>query len=204
MHADKPHITRSRVMSAHAEGTRLASHDVDLSLYTAPNGRRGFGGALARWRDGERGMSEVAAAIFIMPFLFTLIMVSIEFGFNLRTRALVDNAVLEATRGVAMDGGNINQRTASLGLGRSWSQSYLLPRLDSICANGGTRRCNVISYSCNPPVALNPGDDVTCNAEVQYVPVIAGLRNPVASLGFSQMFNAPIRAKAFSRSGTAG
>src|SRR6185436_9713704 len=62
-----------------------------------------------RGRD-ERG-AEFAAALFVFPVLFILIIGCIEIGFYVQTRMRVENVLRDAARSVAADGGDWNHRT---------------------------------------------------------------------------------------------
>lgn len=165
-----------------------------------PRRTGGLGGALRRWRDGERGMQEIAATIFTLPLIFLLMVLLIEVGFNIRTRAQVDAVVQDAARGVSLDGGNYNPATQSLcltrGCGKTWS-GEMTRRLRLICDNGpAADRCRVITATCTPMIATYVGQPVVCNAEVDYFTTITAMRQPGPSLGFNRFFEQNIRSRA--------
>lgn len=164
--------------------------------------------ATRRWLAGERGASEITAAIFVLPFLIALLFVLIELGFNLRYRGAVDNIVQDTTRSVAADGGNLyppafsgpanynvggNPGTGWAGVGRA--------RLLDLCGDGDAtkwqRRCSDlrnVRMTCTPQKpGPEPGTPVECTATFPYKPVAGFMsNNPVFSLGFSGIWNSPI------------
>lgn len=165
---------------------------------------RGLWAAFSRWKQGERGFAEVAAAIITIPFMVSLIFVLIETGFNLRYRSFVDSLAQDTLRGVSMDGGTYSSINS---LGQSWD-SWATAKANLLCSKTGapigssSSRCTQApSVVCtpvgNPLVAL--GSEAKCTFTFYYKPVIGLMQNDVFSLGFSGMFKQPISITITSR-----
>ena len=154
-----------------------------------------------RWRRNEKGVSEAATAMFVLPLLALLIFSLIETGFNLRYRMMVDSQVQDAVRATALDGGNCNPRTS--GCTNASVQGHAakaLANLKVLC--NGTARCTQPpTMVCTPPVAANAGDPVSCTATFYYRPTTGLATNPATSLGFSLLFTKPITITMVSQSG---
>lgn len=159
--------------------------------------------ATRRWLAGERGASEITAAIFILPFLIALVFVLIEVGFNLRYRGAVDNITQDTVRSIAADGGVMYEKAYSGPSkyrldGTGWA-GVGEQRLLELCGDGDPdkwqRRCtDKPTMDCRPMMpSAEPGADVSCTATFPYKPVAGFMaNNPVFSLGFSGIWNNPI------------
>jgi Flp pilus assembly protein TadG len=173
-----------------------------------------------RNRD-ERG-AEFAAALFVFPVLFILIIGCVEIGFYVQARMRVENVLRDAARTVAIDGGNNNRRT-NPGYPRSVSSvatsalqngtrckvsrcdGALLPVVD--CndtlnrSTGNLDRGNVVQYS---------GSTVTCKIvgnhnKYPYKPLAATLMDGPLGLGIGGILaDFPASESARSETGTSG
>lgn len=151
------------------------------------------------WRAGERGASEVTAAIFILPLLIALVFVLIEVGFNIRYRGAVDNITQDTVRGIAHDGANYWAKSYTgpydyAAPGQGW-QAYAQARLVDLCKDGTssiTKRCHrAPTITCQPQnIQALPGFEAICTTTFYYKPV-AGfmLDNPVMNLGFGGIWS---------------
>ena len=174
----------------------MSHENVDLSLYTPPR-RFGLMAAMRRWQNGERGMQEIAATIFTLPLVFTLMTLIIEVGLYTSVKGQIDSVVQTTVRGVALDGGDYNDARASLcqtaNCNRFWS-TLMKRRVDTICGNG--TRCLVTAFKCSPTAVNTAGYPVSCYVTITYKPVISAMKNRAASLGFSDYFAKPYTSKA--------
>ena len=149
-----------------------------------------------RKRD-ERG-AEFAAALFVFPVLFILIIGCIEIGFYVQTRMRVENVLRDAARTVAADGGDNNPRTNRDGRSisdvatramRTGSRCRLsqcdgtLPVVN--CEN--VTRANGVTY--HEPIVKFSGETVTCklDGKYPYKPLAATLMEGPLGLGIGQM-----------------
>jgi len=157
---------------------------------------------LPTWRRGEAGISEAATAIFVLPLLALLIFMLIETGMNIRYRLLVDNIVQTAVRGVALDGGDCNPRVGCRSGSQRWS-SIATTQLRQLCNDSGRSRtpCGSVSVTCRPVTAPQVGTPVWCETTFDYRPITGMASNPVTSLGFSALLNAPIKVRVESAAG---
>ena len=64
------------------------------------------------WASAERGMSEVAGAIFVLPFMAFLIFALVETSVNMRYRILVENINQNTVQGISNDGALYWARTS--------------------------------------------------------------------------------------------
>lgn len=160
---------------------------------------RGLWAAFSRWKKGERGFAEVAAAIITIPFMVSLIFVLIETGFNLRYRSFVDSIAQDTVRGVSMDGGDY---TSINSLGQSWS-SWATAKAVKLCGptpgSSGSRCTSSPTVTCTPPALTTLGTEAKCTIIFPYRPVIGLMQNDVFSLGFSGMFKQSINITLTSR-----
>lgn len=167
-----------------------------------------------QWRREEKGVAEVAAAIFILPLLIALIFTLIEVSAYMRIRTMVDKATRDTTLMVAAEGANTAQRWSvlqSISGVNSWSQ-YGTEQLRLLCGNippqttyGGPLtgtpsaalgpRCTSAPQMTCSPTALQPAPGVTarCESTFYYRPLTSLSQSPVFSLGFNGMLNSPIR-----------
>lgn len=148
------------------------------------------------WLRQERGLAEATTAIFVLPLILAAMFVIIESGIYMQTRAVMDSITRDTARMAALDGGNYNPTTNTIGM--SWSTKGTLS-LKEACSKNVMRCSTVPVMSCIPVTyAMNVGDDVTCTATVSYSPVSSLSKNPVFSFGFSGLFTAPIESEAHS------
>lgn len=180
--------------------------------------REGF---FRRWRRGERGFGEFAAAIFVLPVLIALVFTLIELGWYLRYRAMVDEATRLTTMMVAQEGANTTQPWSALKYvdpSAKWSD-FGKEQLRMLCfnaipaqtASGGGATGAVpsgIGQRCSQPPTMtctpenlqeNPGEVVRCNSTFYYTPLTALGRSPIFSFGFSGLFARPIEIFVVSR-----
>lgn len=157
---------------------------------------RGLWAAFSRWKQGERGFAEVAAAIITIPFMVSLIFVLIETGFNLRYRSMVDSLAQDTIRGVSMDGGT---QSSINSLGQSWD-AWALAKAKLLCSKTGAlagssaSRCSQDPVvTCTPSgIPLQPvGSVAQCRFIFYYKPVIGLMKSDVFALGFNGMFEKP-------------
>lgn len=155
--------------------------------------------AISAWRKGERGASEIVAALFFLPLSLAMILVLLDAGFYMQTRSNVDVVLQDTVRSVAVDGGNNNPRTNRAGI--AWS-TRAEQTLRQMCTNG-TIRCDrsyPINVVCTPTVANSAGDTVRCSASIRYQAITftsdydpnASASGTDYSLGFSGLFSRPI------------
>lgn len=149
-----------------------------------------------RWLREERGLSEAATAIFVLPLIVAALFVIVETGFNIRTRAVMDHIVQDTTRMAALDGGNFNPTTNTIGM--TW-QAKGQQLLAKACADKSMRCATTPTMVCYPAgYALNVGEDVYCTATVKYK-VISGLStSTMFSFGFSGLYTSTITSTAHS------
>jgi Flp pilus assembly protein TadG len=143
----------------------------------------------------EKGLSEAATAIIVLPIILGALFVMLDVGFYMRTRSLLDTVVQDTVRGVALDGGVNNPRTNSLGPGVSW-QTKGQASLNRACTSGSLR-CDPsmpIRLTCAPTVAQRVGDTVWCQATVSYR-VISPLSEGPLGLGLQNLYSAPITVR---------
>jgi prepilin-type N-terminal cleavage/methylation domain-containing protein len=165
------------------------------------------------WGNKEAGMSEIAAALFVVPFIAFLIFALIEAGFNMRMRTIVDNATSDTVRSIAQDGGLYWARTSPLGVvtpDRTW-ETIGQEDLAKICETSGrcdpntppTMTCTVDdSVSIDGyavQVARTAGATVSCVATLTYNPVSPLSSNEVTSVGFSKFFESKISSTVIGR-----
>lgn len=160
---------------------------------------KGFRLAVTAWRRGERGASEIVAALFFLPLSLAMVLVLLDAGFYMQTRSNVDVVLQDTVRSVAVDGGNNNPRTNRAGV--AWS-SRAEQSLRMMC-NSGTIRCDrsyPINVTCTPNVANSAGDTVLCRTSLRYSAItFTSEYDPNStssgtdfSLGFSGLFSQPI------------
>lgn len=164
------------------------------------------------WACAEQGMSEVAGAIFVLPFLAFLIFALVEAGVNMRYRILVENALENTVQGVSNDGAVYWSRTSAPPItetntwvdtgnkhladlcgaspGASGSHCKTTPTMTCTVANSTTTGATAVQ------VAPTAGTPVTCEAEFDYKPISPLSNNPMTSVGFSVFFNKPIKVSA--------
>lgn len=70
-------------------------------------------GAFRRWRTGERGVSEIVSALFVLPVLAFLIFALIDTGVYMHYRSMVDITTQQTVRRIAQDGGFYWARTSA-------------------------------------------------------------------------------------------
>jgi len=159
-----------------------------------------------RGRD-ERG-AEFAAALFVFPVLFILIIGCIEIGFYVQTRMRVENVLRDAARSVAAEGGDFNIRTRPLHVTTSISAEAT-----SALVSGSTCKVSQCDSGltplvrCTPPIVLTSGTTVTCKlaAKYPYKSLSGTLMDGAFGLGIGgilQDFNASESARA--ETGTTG
>jgi hypothetical protein len=156
-------------------------------------------GKIRNWLFNERGVSEAATAIFILPIITSMLFVLVEAGFNMRSRAVEDSIVQDIVRGISLDGGVSNPRTNTLG--HDW-QTEGLNRLKAACTSGAIRCNGTPTIACNPGVAANVGDPVSCTAQINYKVISPLSVNPLFSLGFQGVFTSPMKTTITSVSAT--
>lgn len=152
----------------------------------------------------EKGLSEAATAIIVLPVILGSLFVMLDVGFYMRTKAMLDTVVQDTVRGVALDGGTNNPRTNVIG--ESWSvkgQNSLIRACES-----GSLRCDDSmprTLTCAPVVANNVGQTVWCEATVSYK-VISPLSEGPLGLGLQGLYAEPItvRVEASASVGTQG
>lgn len=141
----------------------------------------------------ERGLSEAATAIIVLPIILGALFVMLDVGFYMRSKAMLDIVVQDTLRGVALDGGNNNPRTNIIG--EPWSTKGLR-NLNEAC-DSGTLRCDPaapIVLTCTPNQSLRVGDNVSCEATVSYR-VISPLSEGPLGLGLQNLYTAPITVR---------
>jgi hypothetical protein len=163
-----------------------------------------------RWLRGEKGLGELAAAIFIIPIIISLVFGLIELGWFLRYRSMVDEATRITTMMVAQEGANELQPWSALADvpgAATWSD-FGREQLRMLCFNSlpdqtksgsgptgtvpsglGSRCRQFPAMACTPATLQeNPGEKVSCTATFYYQP----LTNPFLSLGVTSIFTRPI------------
>lgn len=177
-------------------------------------GDTGAAGTIRRWMRREDGMSEITAAIFVLPFIAFLIFVLVDVGFNLRYRTLVDNITQNTTSALANDGAQYWARTTVLPTGPdgerydpstfTWEQ-YGTDRLQALC---GTNRCTDPSKArmvCTVQGGISDGalardvaptknTPVECTSYFPYRPVSPLSNNDATSVGFKGFLTSPIES----------
>jgi hypothetical protein len=150
---------------------------------------------IRRWLKGEGGLSEAATAIFVLPFIVTTVFLLVETGFNMRSRTVLDYIVTDTVRGVALDGGNLNPRTNSIGM--AWSAKGLIAMRDA-CTTGAMRCASTPSVSdltCTPQQVLAMTEMVSCSGRITYKIVSPLSSSPIWTWGMNGLFTAPISVK---------
>jgi hypothetical protein len=148
----------------------------------------------------EKGLSEAATAIFILPVILGSLFVMLDVGFYMRSKAMLDVVVQDTVRGVALDGGNNNTRTNIIG--EPWAQKGLR-NLNNACESG-TLRCDPaapITLTCGPNQAANVGAEVWCEGTVTYR-VISPLSEGPLGLGLQGLYEAPITVRVVASAAT--
>lgn len=141
----------------------------------------------------EKGLSEAATAIIVLPIILGALFVMLDVGFYMRTRSMLDTIVQDTVRGVALDGGVNNPRTNVIG--GSW-QVKGQNSLNNACASGSLR-CDTgmpARMTCAPTVAQNVGDQVWCEATISYR-VISPLSEGPLGLGLQDLYSEPITVR---------
>lgn len=153
------------------------------------------------WANKERGASEVAAAIFVIPLMIALIFTLIEVGFNLHYRTQVDNVAQDAVRGVSHDGAVYDPRTYTGPRGERYEQdgagwqTWGQERLTQLC---GSARCKQPpTITCSPSTLQTyAGETATCRVRFWYSPITGRLLdNPIMNLGFGGLWSDPIEVE---------
>lgn len=160
---------------------------------------RRLGRSVRTWRHAERGMSEVAAAIVVIPLMIALIFTLLEVGINLHFRSRVDAIVADTLRGVSHDGANYDVRTytgpRAYGSADQGWQAWGQDQLRALC---GDSRCGTRprpTLSCTPvDLQQYAGEEAQCTARFTYKPITGGLlNNPVMNLGFGGLWGDEIQ-----------
>lgn len=153
----------------------------------------------------ERGLSEAATAIIVLPIILGALFVMLDVGFYMRTRSMLDTIVQDTVRGVALDGGYNNPRTIVIA-----EDSWIIKGENSLrrACDSGSLRCDQsmpIDLTCAPNVARNVGETVWCEATISYR-VISPLSEGPLGLGLQGLYAEPItvRVEASAAVGTEG
>lgn len=169
-------------------------------------------GNCKKWFSDESGMSDAAAAIFILPTIAFLIFALIDTGINFRYRAKVDEITQLTVRSMSVDGAAYWVRTTRLPYTPSggtynpasfkWEQ-WGYDNLQKLCNDSG--RCkSAPEMTCSITGEINDTEGrgiaparnslVTCSSVFPYKPVSPLSYNPYTSLGFSLFLNKPIES----------
>lgn len=175
-----------------------------------------------KWKDSERGFSEAAAFIFIIPIIIALIFSLIEVGWYLRYRGMVDEVTRTTAVMVAAEGSDTAQPWSALNSTSftSWSD-FGSRQLRNLCkpipmqtSNGDTvtgpitggwggpsSRCEQApSMNCTPvSLQASAGADVECTARFDYKPLTSLARSTLFNLGFGGFFSKDIKVTVRSR-----
>jgi hypothetical protein len=141
----------------------------------------------------ERGLSEAATAIIVLPVILGSLFVMLDVGFYMRSTSMLDIIAQTTLRGVALDGGNNNPRTNIIG--EPWSVKGQR-NLNDAC-DSGTLRCDPsapITITCGPTQSTQVGEDVWCEATVTYK-VISPLSEGPLGLGLQGLYSDPITVR---------
>ena len=151
-------------------------------------------------RKNEKGIADIYAAIIILPFLMSLILVLLETGFYIHYRGLADTILQDTVRGISLEGGSNNIRVNT---GDDWIVRGNR-EIASLCSTG---RCkadpsygsstdkygNPNYITCLGDVSkVNSGISFTCTATVIYRVISPLSKNPAFSMGLSGLFAKPI------------
>ena len=152
----------------------------------------------------EKGLSEAATAIIVLPIILGALFVMLDVGFYMRTRSMLDTIVQDTVRGVALDGGTNNPRTKVIA--GTWVEKGRVA-LNNACQSGSLRCDNAmpINFTCAPVVANRVGETVWCEATISYN-VISPLSEGPLGLGLQGLYAEPItvRVEASAAVGTEG
>lgn len=161
---------------------------------------------LARKSRREESGMETIAMVIVIPFIVVLIFALIDIGRLFQTRMLVDNIARDTVRQVAVDGGDYNPRTNTIG--HSWTkeaQAQLTKNgncLHSLCQHGKLPKIDcsfVTAPGGTPPTPANPtgshasvvpkqGYTVSCVVTYPYRAFNQTLLNsPVLGLGMGSL-----------------
>lgn len=158
---------------------------------------RRTGTALKRLRRDERG-SEMAAAIFVLPVLFILLIGIIDVGWMIKTRMVVDNIISTTVKQAGADGGDYNpvamrpgeaawstQAMRTLWDGGNCTQSHC-SAAPSVFCDKVTRPNGSVYYSQR---VVDAGDVITCTVNYPYSPLSGGLLNTPLGLGIGGLLH---------------
>ena len=169
------------------------------------------------WASDEKGMSEVAGAIFVLPFVAFLIFALVECGVNMRYRILVENINQSTVQGISNDGALYWTRTSRppITQDNTWEAdeqrrlqelcgSAAIDGAGSHCTQPPTADCVVadgaaVDYPPSIQVAREAGDNVRCTATFYYKTVSPLSNTPFTSVGFSYFFHKPIVQTAYGK-----
>jgi len=171
------------------------------------------------FRKEEKGFAELAAAIFVLPILITLVFTLIELGWYLRYRTMVEEATRITTVMVAAEGSQGRESWSALesfpaGQNLNWSQ-YGTEQLRRLChsippqnnpggavsapvpgGNTGIRCTQPPQMQCSPgslySTTAEAAAGVRCTSTFRYRTLTSLGRDPLFSLGFSRLFSQPI------------
>jgi len=139
----------------------------------------------------EKGIADIYAAILILPFLMSLILVLLETGFYIHYRGVTDTILQDTVRGISLEGGDNNLRVNTIGTSWTVRGNKLIANL---CATG---RCTVNSnntpyITCDSGNTAQSGTFFSCTATVSYRTISPLSKSPAFSMGLSGLFSKPI------------
>jgi Flp pilus assembly protein TadG len=124
-------------------------------------------------RKAESGSSELPVTLVILPFAIFLIFALIDVTFYMQTRANLQATLRDATRAVALYGGN-SKASPINPLGKDvstvFSEALYTPATGckkSFCG----KDVPAPKITCTPSLATSVGQTVTCTLRYQYRPV---------------------------------
>jgi Flp pilus assembly protein TadG len=124
--------------------------------------------------NDERGSSELPVTLIMLPFAIFLIFALIDVTFYMQTRSNVQAVLRDATRAVALYGGNSSTIPLNT-LGKNVDTYFTEKRiytpskgcLISYCGTNPTAP----KITCTPSVATVVGQEVKCSIKYNYSPV---------------------------------
>lgn len=164
----------------------------------------------ARKSRDERGM-ETVAMLFVIPVMVVLVMALLDVGMMFRARMLVENVYRDAARGAAADGGNMNERTNTMGykawdtwgLEQMWDGNKCLIAACKPDEPPPTISCTKLTAPngtvMSGQVAPTAGYLITCEGDYPYKPINGALLNGPLGLGFGKLlkdFHVEVSARA--------
>jgi TadE-like protein len=162
--------------------------------------------AAQRVRGAQRNEdgSEMVAMIFVLPFLLVLVFALFDVGIMFSSRFYATNVVRDATRNVAIYGGNTPLYGPMRGTGETF-EDIAEKRLwkDGHCVIGGCTARPVVN--CTPETVPEAGQLVQCTVTYYYRGINTGFLSSSYGMGFGDSLDGfTIKSEAYAEVGANG